>query len=178
MAMKLRGNVREQRLGLARLAAVFMAWTSLVGVGVAQASATTPPGGFAQDVARICSHARLFEGTHAIGTGAGALAVADDIRSTSRRRLAVLTALPVPAVARQTVTTWLRLERRLADSYALNYVRIYDLIATPRATPAEDVQAARRLAKLLHAPDPLRRAAARLEQQLGVPDCTGAGHFA
>jgi hypothetical protein len=55
----------------------------------------------------------------------------------------------------------------------LDYVRIYDLIAEPRTTPAQRTRAARRLASLVDAPDRLRRVAARLELQLQVPDCTG-----
>jgi hypothetical protein len=67
---------------------------------------------------------------------------------------------------------WQALEQRLADAYALNYVRIYDLIAAPRSPQAEP-RVARRLARLMRAPERLRMAAARAERQLQVPDCTG-----
>jgi hypothetical protein len=70
------------------------------------------------------------------------------------------------------VTRWLAIERRLADVYALNYVQIYDLIAAPR-TVQQDTGAAHRLAGLMHAPERLRQAAALLQHQLRVPDCTG-----
>jgi hypothetical protein len=107
-----------------------------------------------------------------MGTRAGALAVADDIRASTGRRLERVAALQAPPSEREPVARWLVLERRLAETYALTYVRIYDLIAAPH-TPAETTRAAERLARLVHAPDRLHAAAARLEQRLRVPDCTG-----
>ena len=66
-------------------------------------------------------------GRHPIGTRAGALEVADDIRSSSRRRLSLGRRLPAPPGEARLVTRWLAVEQRLADVYASNYVRIYDL---------------------------------------------------
>jgi len=129
---------------------------------------------YATVVTRICTNARLFEQSHSIGTREGALAVADDIRATTGRRLALVAALPALPAHHAAVVRWLALEQRLANAYALGYVQVYDLIAAPRP-PGQDAQAAHRLASLMHAPDRLQRAAARLEQQLRVPDCTGGG---
>lgn len=107
-----------------------------------------------------------------MGTRAGALELADDIRSSTASRLARVAAVPAPLAQQRAADHWVALERRLAEAYALAYVRVYDLIAEPR-TPAQLPRAARRLARLMQAPDRLRRAAARLEQRLRVPDCTG-----
>jgi hypothetical protein len=142
----------------------------------AQADPSPPtgltPAVYAAAVTEICANALLFGGTHPIGTREGALEVAADIRDSSRRRLSQLAAFPAPPGEARAVVQWLALEQRLADTYARNYVRIYDLIVAP-STPAHYAQAASRLQVLVHAADPLRRAAAVLEQQLGVPDCTG-----
>lgn len=70
------------------------------------------------------------------------------------------------------VRRWIALERRLAAAYAKSYVRIYEVIAETR-TPKQHAEEPRRLGELLHAPDELSMAAARLERQLNVPDCTG-----
>jgi hypothetical protein len=145
------------------------------GVGPARASTAASSGAYVRGVTQVCADALLFEGSHPIGTRAGALAVARDIRSSSRRRLALVAAVPAPAWERRPAARWILLEHRLADSYALNYVRIYDLIAAPRTTPNDTRRAARLLAKLLHAPDSIRKSAARLEQRMGLPDCTGGG---
>jgi hypothetical protein len=67
---------------------------------------------------------------------------------------------------------WLDLERRLADVYARNYVRIYDVIAAAD-TPKKRARLPRALRSLLHAPDALRARTADLELELGVPECTG-----
>ncbi|MFL5962361.1 MAG: hypothetical protein ACJ757_05645 [Gaiellaceae bacterium] len=120
----------------------------------------------------ICGHALLFEGRHAIGTRQGALDVARDIRASTARRLAQIAALPTPATQRPVVARWLVLEQRLADTYAHSYVAIYDVIDAAM-TSGRYIRARRLIAQLLHAPDPLRRAASRLERQLQVPDCTG-----
>jgi hypothetical protein len=125
-------------------------------------------GAYSRAVTQICAHALLFERQHAIGTRAGALSVALDIRSSTRRRLVRVGSLLTPADERRTVRRWLVLERRLADAYAADYVGIFDLIDAP-VTPARS----RLVARLLHAPDPIRLAAARLEQRLQVPGCTG-----
>jgi len=136
------------------------------------APAVTTATTYSRAVGQICAGAVLFEQPHRIGTRAGALAVASDIRATSRRRLAlVATVQPAPRQEAMAVR-WQAVEQRLADAYALNYVRIYDLIAAPRSPQAEP-RVARRLARLMRAPERLRMAAARAERQLHVPDCTG-----
>lgn len=127
---------------------------------------------YSRAVVQVCAHSLLFEQPHSISTRAGALAVAADIRASTQRRLVVVATVPTPPAQRATVVRWLALESRLADAYALNYVRIYDLIAAPRA-PQHDRRAARRLANLIQPPGRLRQAAEGLEQRLGVPDCTG-----
>ena len=126
---------------------------------------------YSSAVGQLCANAVLFEQPHSIATRAGALAVAGDIRASSRRRLALVATVQAAPGQGATVVRWLALEQRLADAYALNYVRIYDLIAAPRAQG--ETRAARRLASLMHAPDRLRMAAVRAGRQLRVPDCTG-----
>jgi hypothetical protein len=123
-------------------------------------------------VARICAGALLFEEAHAIGTRAGALAVARDIRASTRRRLRRVADVPAPPALQRPIARWLSLQRRLAASYADNWVRIYETIDAAR-TPKEHAGLARRLQKLVHTPDALRRAAGRLELELNLPDCTG-----
>jgi hypothetical protein len=127
---------------------------------------------YSQSVRRICAGALLFDNPHAMGTHAGAIAVARDIRASTGRRLSRVAAVRPLPLLRQPVARWLSLQRRLADSYADNWVRIYDAIDTAR-TPAQHAGLARALERLVHAPDPLRRASARLEQQFDLPDCTG-----
>jgi hypothetical protein len=148
-------------------------------VPAAAALATTRGGTtqarYSRAVTGICAHALLFEGRHKIGTRAGALAVARDIRASTRRRLVRVARLRVPAGERPTVARWLPLEQRLANLYARTYVRIFDVIdaATTPAKRAREVQVLRRL---IHAPDPLQHAVVRLESRLHVPDCTGGVH--
>lgn len=136
------------------------------------ASAATSPAAYARAVTEICAGALLFEGGHAIGTRAGALAVARDIRASTRRRLRRVDALPVPRGLEALVGRWMTLERRLANVYAESWVGIYDVIAATH-TPAQRAEAPRLLRRRLHAPDQLRLAAARIELALHVPDCTG-----
>lgn len=154
---------------------------SLAAAGLASAAivalTTAPPDAAAstswsRGVTVICAHALLFEGSHEIGTRAGAVAVAADIRLSTKRRLARVAALPVPRSQRASAARWLVLESRLAAVYASSYVRIFDVIAAAR-TPEQQDQEARLLGKLLHAPDRLQQAAAQLEGRLQVPDCTG-----
>ena len=156
---------------LVSLAALFAAALAASASAGAEPAAFTPAA-YSRAVTGICAHALLFEGTHPIGTREGALEVADDIRASSRRRLSLVAALPTPPGEARLVTRWLAVEQRLADAYASNYVRIYDLIAAPW-TPEQAAVAPGLLATLMHAPDSLRQAAARLEQQLQVPDCIG-----
>ena len=132
----------------------------------------TAGGVYSLAVARICAGALLFEEAHAIGTRAGALAVARDIRASARRRFARVANVPTPPALQRPVARWLVLERRLAASYADHWVRMYDTIDAAR-TPKQHAELASRLEKLVHAPDGLRRAAGRLELRLNLPDCTG-----
>jgi hypothetical protein len=123
-------------------------------------------------VTRICAGALLFEHAHLIGTDAGARAAARDIRRSARRRLDRVAAVPVPSELRRPATRWMTLQRRLAESYAANWLRIHYAIDAAR-TPLQRARLARRLESYLHAPDRLRRASGRLELALDVPDCTG-----
>ncbi len=142
------------------------------GVALAGPAPVATTAAYSRAVTGICAHALLFEGRHAIGTRAGAVAVARDIRASTRRRLELVAALPTSPAQRSRVAPWLALERRLADVYASSYLRIYDVIAAAR-TPVQRARAPRILERLVHAPDRLRQAAARLGQRLRLPDCTG-----
>jgi hypothetical protein len=145
----------------------------MVGLGVPSASAdASSRAAYSMAVTQICSGALLFEGRHAIGTRAGALAVAHDIRASTRRRLRRIDALSVPRGLEASVERWMTLERRLANVYAESWVDIYDVIAATH-TRAQRARAPRLLRRLLRAPDHLRLAAARIELTLRVPDCTG-----
>jgi hypothetical protein len=125
-------------------------------------------------VTRICAHGLLFEGRHDIGTRAGAVAVARDIRASTGRRLRRIRRLVAVPPERRLTARWLRLEQRLAGVYASSYVRIYDAIAAAR-TPRQRARLPGILRRLLHAPDALREETGILEQRLQVPDCTGGG---
>jgi hypothetical protein len=161
---------------LSRFAAVL---TTVLAAAVA-ASATpstataADPSSWSEGVTQICAHALLFEGQHEIGTRAGAIAVARDIRASTARRLDRIRALRVPPPQPGLSMQWLDLEQRLADVYASSYVRIYNAIAAA-VTPKQRARLPRVLDRLLHAPDALRGKAAGLEGRLHVPDCTGGG---
>src|SRR4051812_9849747 len=105
-------------------------WRLAVPLAAAAVLAPTPAQ-YAQNVAAICDGARLFNGAHEIGTRAGALAVARDIRTTGRRRLQLVVATPRPVRTDHDARRWIDLERRLVAIYARNYVRIW--IAIDRA---------------------------------------------
>jgi hypothetical protein len=136
------------------------------------AGTTTTPAQYSRAEGAICAHALLFEGRHRIGTHAGAIAVARDIRASTHRRLRRVAKLPVPTDERRPVRRWLVLERRLAHLYAGTYVRIFDVVAAA-TTPVKRTQAVKRLNRLVHAPDRLQRTVVRLESRLRVADCTG-----
>jgi hypothetical protein len=145
---------------------------------VAALAATAPtaadPASWSDGVTQICAHALLFEGRHEIGTRAGAIAVARDIRASTARRLDRIRALEVRPPQPGPSMEWLDLEQRLADVYAGSYVRIYNAIAAA-VTPKQRARLPRVLERLLHAPDALRGKAASFEGRLHVPDCTGGG---
>jgi hypothetical protein len=125
-------------------------------------------------VTYICGGSLLFDHAHHMGTRADALAVARDIRASTARRLARVTALSVPRELKRTSSRWIVSQRRLAASYARIWVRIYDTIDGAH-TPAQRATLPERLHQLVHAPDRLRLAASHLELELNVPDCTGGG---
>jgi hypothetical protein len=149
------------------------ALTAVVGaISSPSASAVVGSPAWSGAVNGICAHALLFEGRHEIGTRAGAIAVARDIRASTGRRLRRIQALPMASPRPVVSSRWLGLERRLADVYASSYVRIFDAIAAAYAH-GRRAELPRVLDRLLHAPDPLRATTASLEHRLGVPDCTG-----
>jgi hypothetical protein len=125
-------------------------------------------------VTQVCAGALLFDHAHQMGTRADALSIADDIRASTARRLDQITAVFVPPELQNSNNRWIDSQRQLAALYARTWVRIYDTIDTAN-TPAQRAALPNRLEKLVHAPDALKRAAARLELELGVPDCTGGG---
>jgi hypothetical protein len=125
-------------------------------------------------VTHICARALLFEHRHEIGTRAGALAVARDIRASTKRRLRRIVALPIAPTQARIAARWLRVEWRLAQAYARTYIRIFEVIDADR-TPSQREREPRLLNALLHAPDRLGHQAVRLQTMLQVPDCTG-GH--
>jgi len=143
-----------------------------LGLGRHASAPDETPAAWSRAAARICAHALLFEGRHEIGTRAGAIAVARDIRASTEERLARIAALPPAPDERDLERRWVTLERRLATAYAVSYVRIFTVIAAAR-TPAERAREPRLLEALVHAPDAVRREAAQLEQRLGIHDCTG-----
>lgn len=164
--------MRAASTSLLRLAGAIAA--TLV-VGLTQpAQATASHTTWSADVTRICAHALLFEGRHEIGTLAGAVAVARDIRRSTRQRLQRIRALEIVDPHPRLSNRWLDLERRLAAVYASSYVRIFEAIDAAK-TPRQRARLPRTLGRLLHAPDAIRRRTQSLESRLHVPDCTGGG---
>jgi hypothetical protein len=123
-------------------------------------------------VTQICAGALLFEGTHQIGTRAGAIAVSQDIRATGSKRLRLVDAVPKPASTAELATHWLALERQLVQTYASTYLQIWYAIENAD-TPREHAKLPALLQALISRPYRLQGQAAQLEQQLYVPDCTG-----
>jgi hypothetical protein len=151
-----------------------MLTAAIVAISSTSTATATPPSPWSQAVSGICAHALLFEGNHQIGTHAGAVAVARDIRKSTERRLRRIRALQIAPPKQGLALRWLRLERRLAATYANSYLRTYEAIAAAK-TRRQNARLPRVLGKLLHAPDALRQTTARLEQRLQVSDCTGGG---
>ena len=133
------------------------------------------PAGYSQAVMRICAGALLFDGRHQTGTRSGAIEVSRDIRATGDRRLRRVDAVPKPATTARLAIRWIATERQLVAKYAWAYLQIWYAIERAR-TPRERAELPAVLGALIHAPDELQREAARLEQALDVPDCTGGGH--
>jgi hypothetical protein len=155
----------------------------VVATALAAAAAVAPPGQatsvgsaaeYSRSVWRVCADALLFDHAHDMGTRADALSVARDIRASTARRLVRVSALSVPPELRRISSRWISSQRRLAASYARNWVRIYDAIEAA-VTPAQQAALPKLLSGFVHAPDRLRLAAGRLELELHVPDCTGGG---
>ena len=166
-------------VGTALVALSFAAAAPAAGPTRISGGAAGAPGGssaaeYSLAVTRICAGAVLFEGTHEMGTRSDALEIADAIRASTAKRLALVTALSIPTALQQTSSRWISSQRRLASLYARLWVRIYDTIEAAR-TPMQRATLGKRVRKLVHAPDRLKSAAGRLELKLHVPDCTGGG---
>jgi hypothetical protein len=157
-----------------------MLWRSALVIVAALATASVSPAAaneteFAQRVTTICRGALLFDGEHAIGTRAGAIAVSRDIRRTGTRRLRRVAPVPEPRRQAPTIRQWLRIEHLLVVTYARDYLLIWDEIEKAQ-TPTQQAGLPARLHALVHEPDRLKRRADAYELRLGVPDCTGGGH--
>jgi hypothetical protein len=131
-----------------------------------------PPTGYSARLMHICAGAVLFEGTHSIGTRAGAIAVARDISTSGNRRLNRADAVPKPLGVLPLANRWIAIERRLTEMYANNYLRIWYAIERAH-TPAQRAELPSALRALINEPRPLERQASALETTLNVPDCTG-----
>jgi hypothetical protein len=156
-------------VGIALAASALIAGSSPAG-----ASASPTAADYSLAVTRICAGALLFDHAHRLGTRADALAVAADIRASTARRLVRVAAVPAPPDLASISIRWISSQRRLAASYATEWVRIYETIDAAHS-PAQRARLPEQLEKLVHAPDALRLTAGRLELLLGVPDCTGGG---
>ena len=145
--------------------------------GALGATGSPPAAEYSAAVTRICGGALLFEGAHQVSTRSDALSIAHDIQASTARRLARVTTLFVPPELNRISSRWISSQQRLASLYARTWVSIFDaLVAIDAArTPAQRATLVGRLKELVHAPDPLRLAAGRLERELHVPDCTGGG---
>jgi hypothetical protein len=132
------------------------------------------PARYAREVTRICKGGLLFSGEHQIGTQAGAIAVSSDIRSTGRRRLRRVQAVPRPPLLARTAARWIATQEKLVSLYALTYLRIWMKIEWAYAHHQREGLPLS-LHDLLHRPNKLKLEAGKLEYSLGVPDCTGGG---
>jgi hypothetical protein len=155
-----------------RIVAVFLA-AAVVQAGAAQAvQVVQTPAGYSRAVMRICAGALLFDGRHQIGTRAGAIAVAKDIRATGGRRLRRVDAVPKPASTAPLASRWIGVERRLVELYASTYLQIWYEIERADSA-AERAGLAHALRALLRRPVQLQYRAAILQLRLRVADCTG-----
>ena len=130
------------------------------------------PAVYSRAVTGICAGALLFDRTHPSGTRAGAIAVSRDIRATGMRRLRRIEALPKPQRTARQDALWIRVERRLIEMYASDYLQIWDAIEAAD-TPAKRGALPAKLRALIDRPDRLQHQARALEQTLNLPDCTG-----
>jgi hypothetical protein len=138
------------------------------------AAGSSPAAEYSSAVMQICAGALLFDHSHSMGTRSDALAVAQDIRASTARRLDRITALSVPLELKPTAVRWISSQRQLAALFARTWVRIYDAIDAAH-TPEQMAALTEHLEQLVNAPARLRLAAGRLELKLHVPDCTGGG---
>jgi len=138
------------------------------------ATGNSPAAAYSVAVTQICAGALLFDSTHEMGTRSDALAIADDIRASTARRLDRVTTVSAPPELQDISSRWIDSQRKLAALYARTWVRIYDTIDAAH-TPPQRAALPKRLEKLVHAPDALKLTARHLELKLHVPDCTGGG---
>src|SRR5262245_29006477 len=162
----------SSRLVVAALAASMLAGTASARSSAAVDATPMTAAAYSRAVTRICAGALLFDHRHEVGTRAGAVSVARDIRASTRRRLALVAAVTPPRRERRQVVRWIVLERRLANEYARDWVRIYDVIDAAH-TARQRAREPQELERLVHASDRLRRIVTVLELRLHVPDCTG-----
>src|SRR5262245_10158541 len=160
------------RLVIGVLAASMLAAAATARPSASAAVRPTTATAYSWAVTRICAGALLFEHRHEVGTRADAVSVARDIRASTRRRLALVSAVTPPPQERRPAAHWIALEQRLANEYARDWVRIFDVIEAAR-TPRQRAREPRDLERLVHASDPLRRIVTVLELRLRIPDCTG-----
>lgn len=132
----------------------------------------TTPLAYSHQITQICASSVLFDGTHAVGTTAGATDVSNAILSTGMNRMRRVAAVPKPAATAQTISRWITTERSLVRLYSRNYLRIWHAIDAAN-TPTQRAALPAALHALLHQPDVLQARAATLERALRVPDCTG-----
>ncbi|HEY1369150.1 MAG TPA: hypothetical protein VGF23_18645 [Gaiellaceae bacterium] len=158
-----------------RVVALLLAAAVVSPGSILAAQPSQTPADYSREVSRICAGALLFDGSHSIGTRAGAIAVSRDIRATGGKRLRRVDAVPKPASTAQLATRWISLERRLVETYASTYFEIWKQVERARSRRDEATLPAR-LHALVHRSDPLQRRAAALELRLRLPDCTGGGH--
>ncbi len=157
--------------------AALLTLAAMAAVGTASSSSSAadkPRMTWSGAVTRICANALLFEEEHQLGTRAGAIAVARDIRASTARRLQSIRALRIRPPQRRLSLRWLALEQRLAAVYARSFVAIYDAIAAAES-PQQRNELPNVLRRLMDAPDGLREMTTNLERRLRVPDCTGGG---
>jgi len=153
------------------LATVFAGTVALLGTSAPSASVQTPAG-YSGAVTQICAGALLFEGSHQIGTRAGAIDVSQDIRATGDRRLIRVEAVSKPASTAKLAARWIAIERQLVETYAATYLQIWDAIENADS-PGNHAKLPALIRTLISRPDRLQSRAAKLELQLYVPDCTG-----
>src|SRR5471030_2717902 len=118
------------------------------------AAGSTPAAEYSSAVMQICAGALLFDHPHAMGTRSDALAIAQDIRASTARRLDRITALSVPLDLKPTAVRWISSQRQLAALFAQTWVRIYDAIDVAH-TPAQRAALTQHLEQLVSAPDRL-----------------------